>query len=50
MKNCVIILAATATALLLSSCTLSFSAETATQKFSGNMNIYNPPVVEVNKK
>lgn len=50
MKNCVIILAATATALLLSSCTLNFAAKTATQNYSGSVTIYRVPEVEDWKK
>lgn len=50
MKNCIIIVTALMTAAMVSSCTLSFSAETASQKYNANVNIYNPPVVEEDSK
>lgn len=39
MKNCVIILGAMMTCLL-SSCKMSFIAETTTQRYSGDITIY----------
>jgi hypothetical protein len=47
IKNICIIIGAS---IMMSSCTMSFSAVTPTQKFSGSVTIYDVPEVEAWKK